>query len=678
MATLIFVGVLASGLAVATGSPVAAAPGDGLAQSSKARYVVDVRAREVRASIDLTITNQQPDQGNTRYYFNEYSIYVPAKATKIRASSNGATLPVSMEPIPDDLGSFASVRFSGLYYGQTRTIRWGYTMPAAPIRSKKSNVRVGDGYAVFGAIGIGDDSTVEVVGPPAMELDASDGAFIKKETGKSVTWTASNIEFAGISLRDPEKYIERTVSIGGADVVIQAFPGDEEWLDFAERNIAEAVPVLERIVGERWPGELDVIREDTSSEATGYAWFDSREREIVVSERLDAPTLYHELTHAWIDHDTTDERWINEGLTEVIAVRVARETGVKHEPRKAPRRMGSAAFPLTEWGFFGQATRRQDDYGYAAAYTAVTAMLEDLDEMQFTALVRDLYLGRTAYDGPEEAGYQGGGAVWGTFFDLAVKHGADPNVDRELKTWALNRGQAKQLAAAKKAKAAYDVIDEADGEWLPPKGLREAMAYWKFEDAATIRDLAGQAAEEAGRFQGSAEEAGLPASTAMRAAYETANVASEYGDVATALAKAAEVTTSVGEASAAVAGFHGPVTEFGELLLRLDARAADARDDLDAGRVEQAAATTAVITARSKWVLVAGIAAWLALISAAYGLFRLSRGVGVRVRARQRARREPHEPDGGSATVEQAEVETPARPGEPQDPEKAVPEGASV
>ncbi|GGU21537.1 hypothetical protein [Nocardioides albus] len=653
----VFIGVLASGLALATASPVAAAPGDGLAASSNARYVVDVKAREVRASIDLTITNQQPDQGNTRYYYNSYWIYVPAKATKIRASSHGATLPVSLEPVPNGPGSFARVGFSGLYYGQTRTISWDYTMPAAPIRSKKSNVRVGDGYAVFEAVGIGDDTTVEVVGPPAMELDASDGVFIQKETGKSVTWTASDVEFAGVSLRDREKNIERTVSIGGTDVVVQAFPGDEAWLDFAERNIAEAVPILERIVGEKWPGELDVIREDTSSEATGYAWFDSSEREIVVSERLDAPTLYHELTHAWTNHDTTDERWINEGLTEVIAARVARETGVKEEPRKTPRRKGPGAFPLTEWGAFSQTNRGTDLYGYAAAYTAVAAMLEDLDDDQFSALVRDLYLGRTAYDGPEEEGYQGGGAVWGTFLDLAVKHGADQNIDRELKTWVLTRGQAKQLAAAKKAKAAYDVIDEADGEWLPPKGLREAMAYWKFQDAATIRDLAGDAAEEAGEFQIAAADAGLPASTAMKAAYETANVASEYGDVAAALAKAGMVTAEVGGVSAAVAGFDGPVTEVGELLLRLDSAAAEARDDLDAGSVEQAAATADVIAARSTWVLIAGIAAWLALISAAYGLFRLSRWIAVRVRARRRARREQRDPDGEAEDVEQAEVE---------------------
>ena len=641
MAVLILLGVLASGMALSAASPAVAAPDGGLAASSNVRYVVDVKAREVRASTELTITNQRPNQGNVRYYFNAYYIYVPAGATKVRASSNGSMLPVDRESIPNDPGTFARVQFPGLYYGQTRTIRWDYTMPGAKIRSKKSDVRVGDGYAVFQAVGVGDDTTVEIVGPSAMEFDASDGPFIRKETGKSVTWTASDIGVVGVSLRDQDKNIERTVSVGDTDVVIQAFPGDEEWLDFAERNVTEAVPVLERIIGETWPGELDVIREDTSSEATGYAWFDSDEREIVVSERLDTLTLYHELTHAWINHDTSVERWVVEGLTEFIAVRAARETGVKHEPRKTPNRKGSEAFPLTEWKS-ERGTR--DGYAYPAAYAAVTAMLEGLDEEQLTALVSDLHQGRTAYDGPEDEGYQDGGAVWGTFRDLAVKHGVDPDVDQLLKTWVLTRGQAKQLAIAKKARASYGAIDEADGGWMPPRGLRDAMAYWNFEDAATIRDLAEDAAEAAGKLQDSADEAGLPASMALREAYETANVASEYGDVATGLTAAADATTEVGEASAAVEGFDGPLTEIGELMLRLDAVASDARSSLDDGETERAVESAELVETRSRWALAVGIVTVLILVGMAYGLVRFVRWTTRRSRARRWKRRRAREP----------------------------------
>ncbi len=80
------------------------------------------------------------------------------------------------------------------------------------------------------------------------------------------------------------------------------------------------------------PGGMDKIREDVSPHVLGHAWFDHAADEIVVSEDLDEATLLHELTHAWLNPDRLQERWLEEGLTEVVAYRAVEALGGASEP----------------------------------------------------------------------------------------------------------------------------------------------------------------------------------------------------------------------------------------------------------------------------------------------------------------------------------------------------------
>ena len=82
------------------GAPPASAD-DGLATSATSRYVLDAKATTVEATIDLDLRNVAPDQGNTFYFYNAFSVPVPAGAEKVRARSNGSSLPVDLRSTED-------------------------------------------------------------------------------------------------------------------------------------------------------------------------------------------------------------------------------------------------------------------------------------------------------------------------------------------------------------------------------------------------------------------------------------------------------------------------------------------------------------------------------------------------------------------------------------------------
>lgn len=664
-AGLFVLAALSAGL-VMTGPSATAAPNDGVAETSRTRYVLDEKKRTVRVKTDITVTNQQASTATTYYFLTGHAIPIPAGAERIKATSNGSKLAVSTEKVKGTGLKVASVSFPDLHYGKSRTITWTYELPGAPVRAKKNNIRIGDGYAVFPVLGVGDDDsvTVEIVLPKSMEFSSSVPGFKKTTKGDRTTWKASGdfIE-GGVSARDPKAFDEQRITIGDNRVSLQSFPGDEEWLEFAEKQVRAGLPVLEKTIGAEWPGGLDAVREDVSSEALGYAWFDEDAKEIVVSEDLDSVVLFHEMTHAWINPNTVNGRWLSEGLTEVVAQRAAEEVGAEGQKYGKAKRGSKEAFALLDWDAVGRdVTAEVDAYGYPAAYAAVSAMVSDLSDEELTAVVADVYRGRTAYDRPDDEPH--GVTDWRRFLDLVQLHDPDASAEKSLRRWVLPRAEAKELSQRAQARKTYAAADRANGVWLPPEGLRRAMASWAFDDAATVAGLLEGADAGARELQAAAKAAGVPVSAAAREAYESADLADEYRSLATSLPRAAEVTTEVGAATAAVEGVQNPVTELGELVLLLDLGVASARADLDDGHLQDAAATAAGVQKRAGWAFVAGLVALVLLAVAAYAVFRLFWSPSAR---RRRAERR--------ASRAQARASRPATPVQPVQPVQPIQPG---
>ncbi|SEE94772.1 hypothetical protein [Ruania alba] len=592
-----------------TATPAAAT--SGLTEETHARFVVTENGT-VTAEVTTTIANVTPDEGSRYYYFDEYSIAVPASAAEVQATSGGSSLTVRIsedEEYPDQLWAHAS--FAPLRYGQSRTIEWTYTIEGAPLRSEQST-RVGPGYAMFPAQASGDEGavSVEVVAPRSLDFNATID-FESERQGDTNVYRSEEYSdgwgvWSAVSLRDPDQAETAEVPLDGVvPLTVHSLPGDEEWRDFAVGRIATGVPVLEELLGAPWPADVQVVREDISPHVIGYAWFDSVGNEIVVGEELDEVTLYHELGHAWFNAPEFSSRWLREGLTEATAYRAVALLGGESTPPEAPDRSGDGSLPLIEWTEDHQRTET-DDYGYPASYTAVQAFLGDLDNAQFSAVIAAAYDGESAYEQPG-SGENHGPVDWRRFLDLAAERGGVDGTGA-YRRWVVTEEQGELLDARAAARERYASIDETDGAWQPPLGLRTEMTDWDFDAAEGTFPLLEPAAEDAAAVQRAAADTGLDVPEAVRSAYEEAESEEDYAALEATLPQAATVIGQVAEVTEIVTTEGDPFTELGEALVQADRTVASAGAALTAGELDRAQTLADTASERAGWAMWLGVA----------------------------------------------------------------------
>ncbi len=635
------------GIGSLAAAPTASAiPDDGLIETTDTRYEVDGEG-PIEVTVTATIQNDKPDSGSYYYFWNSYGVPVPESATDIVATSGGSRLSLSTEAADDPTYSISVASFGSLMYGQKRTIVWTYTIPGDPIRSD-SYTRVGPGYATFAVVGSGDDGNVsiEIVTPRSMTFDSTWDGFTSSDDGDTRVHRSTESQddygtVAYVSVRDPDQADTSQVTAGEDTLTLSSFPGDEDWTDFVTTQVTEGLPLLEETIGQPWPGGVDTIRKDVSPEVLGYAWFDPGSGEIVVPEDLDAALLMHELSHAWLNDQSMKGRWLYEGLAEFVGQRVAAETSGEQTTYDRPNPDGRDAIPLTSWSEveLTDGTSDAETYGYSASYTAMVELLGDLDDDALAALIAAAYAGESAYAGPD-GDVESQRTNWQRFLDLAEAHGVD-DADDTYRTWVVDDDQAQLLDEREPALASYLAVDEADGAWVPPLGLRTAMTDWSFDDATSIAATLGSEgdavaadalASTAAEVQDAAATADLEVPAAVQDRYEDADSAEDYAALATFLPQAVEVVGNVGEASAAAGAEGNPFVELGQRILSVDASAADARESLADGDLDAAGAAADSALDRAGYAPWLGGGVLVALLGALAGL------VVVVVRARRRPR----------------------------------------
>ena len=635
--------------AVLVGQPALA--DEGLATAGRSRYVLNPATTTVTATVTIDLRNTTASSGGYFYYYDGFTVPVPAGAEKLQARSGGSTLSVSLKRTGDPSTRLARISFPELLYGRTRTITLTFSVPGEKPRSKDST-RVGPGYASFAVYGVGDAgrNTVEVVAPTTMTFDATSDDFRSTEQGTNTihTSTASSAgggSWAVVSLRDPARTDERAVKVHGVSLLLDGFQDDPRWSRFVSREVTTGIPALERLVGAPWPGGLERIREDASPSLRGYdGWFDPTDDEIVIGEQLDADLVLHELSHAWVSDERFDQRWISEGLAQVLAERAVKATGgtPATHPKVSP---GSAhAVALNAWG--GSASSRSgavDTYAYPAAYTVTRDLLRSLDDAQLSAVLSAAIRGERAYDPAGTKDANGGRTDWRRWLDLLQSRAAVSDAPQLLQRWVLTKAERAMLAPRAAARSAYATLDRADGAWLPPEGLRDAMTAWDFTRAATVRDEVAGLGAAATAVQVAAVRAGLRVPDAVRASYEGADQPEQYAALAASLPQAAAAVTAVGTAQRAAQHDRDPVSALGATLLGVDGRADEAATLLDQGQYAQASAAADDVTSRVDRALLVGLALpVLLLLLLAGGLLwgRRLRVGRARRRAEQQAARE--------------------------------------
>ena len=611
-------GALASLALVATSVVAGAAPAtadDGLSTGSSSRYVLDAEDTTVEATITLDLSNTTTDSRDGYYtYYDTYAVPVPAGAEEVRATSSGRPLDVDLQRTDDPSTRLARMSFPELRSGRSRKITLTFQVPGEKPRSPDST-RVGPGYATFAVYGLGDPgrNVVEAVAPVSMTFDSTSEEFSTDQQGDSVTYRVDSEDAEGfwavVSFRDPDAADERSVDAAGTSFVLAGFKDDPEWADFVDGRVKSGIPALERLVGTPWPGGLQRVREDASPSLRGYdGWFDPTDDEIVIGERLDDDLILHELSHAWLSGDRFEERWIYEGLAQVVADRAVRR--IKGDPADHPpvSRRGDDAVALNAWD--GSADTRSTDvdgYAYPAAFTATSALLGDLDDEDFARVLASAITGERAYDPVGTSPPGGSRTSWSRWLDLVEDRGGVEDAPSVFTRWVLTPEQVTELAPRKAARTAYRAVDDGDGAWLPPEGLRDAMTRWDFDRAEQVLPEVASLGEPVRATQRAAAEAGLEVPAVVRAAYEGADAQEEYAALATSLPRAAGVITDVGDAARVAAAEHDPVTGLGESLLRVDQTSREATALLEAGDFDGAAVAADRASTRAAIALLVGV-----------------------------------------------------------------------
>ena len=580
---------------------------EGLATGATSRYVLDPKATTVEGTVTIDLRNVTPNQGSFYYFYDAFGVPVPAGAENVRARSGGGSLPVSLRATEDPSTKLARISFPNLLYGRSRNIVLTFDVPGEKPRSKDST-RVGPGYATFAVYGVGDAgrNTVEVVAPSSMTFDATNDQFTSEEQGSTTTHTTTATDSEGgswavVSLRDPEQADEKPVDVDGVPLLLNGFKDDPRWADFVAEQVTVGLPALEELVGTPWPGGLERIREDASPSLRGYdGWFDPSDDEIVIGEQFDADLIFHELSHAWLSGERFDQRWVSEGLAQVLAERTVLATGGDPARHPSVSRRSDDAVALNDWE--GNASSRSADvdaYAYPAAYAATRALLADLEGEELADVVGAGLRGERAYDPAGTKDTDGGRTSWSRWLDLLESRGGVTDAPDVFSRWVLTSEQRAQLAPRKEARAAYATIDEADGEWLPPEGLRDAMTAWDFDRASSVRGKIEGLDEAARSVQDAAATAGVDVPAPVREAYEKAEQDEQYVALATALPKAAAAVPPVAQAERAAAEDLDPVSALGATVLGVEDRAVQAATALDDGRYDEARALAVEANDRS-------------------------------------------------------------------------------
>ena len=328
---------------------------------------------------------------------------------------------------------------------------------------------------------------------------------------------------------------------------------------------------------------------------------------------------------------------MSEGLAQVLAERAVEATGGTPFAHPKVSRSSKEALALNTWGSSaGGRSDDADDYAYPAAYAATKDLVADLDDAQLAEVLGAGIRGERAYDPVGTKDADGGRTSWSRWLDLLETRAGVDDAAEVFRRWALTGKQRAQLAPRAEARAAYATVDEADGAWLPPEGLRDAMTAWDFDRADAVRTKVAGLGAAALAVQDAAKAAGVEVPASVRQSYEKAEHDEQYTALAASLPAAATAVTAVGAAEKASAQDRDPLSALGATLLGVDDRAATAGALLDEGKYAEATSAADDATSRSGNAMLVGLALPLLILLLVAGAALWSRAF-VRARARQRA-----------------------------------------
>lgn len=580
-----------------------------LRTESEITYTANVDEGSLDLESRLVLTNLTPDvrEGDTitRFFYREIRITVPVTVENFRASSGGQQLSHTLRPGGDENeGLFLSAVVDlgrQLAYQETMEILLEYEIPGDPPRSE-TTFRINPAYIDFAVFGWGDPGlvTVNVVTPNDFAIEFTDSEWddIRSVEGSTIHTVASIDELEDFVIRvkgyNDSALVRELREVGGAQILIGAWPGDSEWSALVSDTVASGLPVLIENIGLPWRLEDPLpVNESADVALAGYGgWYIQGEQLVELSEWAEPHVVLHELSHVWFNQDLFRGRWINEGLAEVYSRRAAVDAGLA-EAGELRLDMGPIdtveVGPLNTWVIPDRARldteqiRASEEYGYDASQWVVQELTDEIgfEAMSgiFTAADRDLI----AYRGAPPPERVDPADDWRRLLDLLEELG-DSAVARDLFTRYITD---EKLTFRYETRGEYShLVDEGRG-WLPPFYVREPMSTWDFEMATSRIAEARNVLDTRFQVEENLVRLGLTPAGTLEDAYESAT--DTLGDVQSLADGLVETTDTVVEAAGVVDADRNFLMEVGLFGSDLEAEYQEALDRLEAEDLDAAA-----------------------------------------------------------------------------------------
>lgn len=488
--------------------------------SAEYRYRVDPVLGQVDVTIDLSVTADKPNRttstGYFQYYFDGTFLAVPAEVGDLQVTDGaGRALDYEIDDSVTDVIQLQIDFRRNLFYRQTTEVVISFTLPGGAARGDELT-RVNGAYAGFQAWVDPrlEAASLAVITPPG---------FVDRSTG-SETFGASErregpdgpehwfviedvdpeFQWASVSLARDESLVTTEFDVdvdediedrGRVSFDVLAWPGDQQWTEFVTDNLDTGLPLLADEIGLPWPLDRDLtVIESYDPYLNGYAgWYDVRSAEIEIGDELDTHVMFHELSHVWFNGSLFDERWITEGLADEFGASVVEALGEERPtpPRTSPS--NASAVPLNRWS---DQTEDVDEetWAYGASWTVTRAMADIVGLDVLAEAAKAAAADHIAYVGDDEPETESRTRDWHLYLDLIENQGevTDDQIVDLFEEWVVASREAEVLADRSSSRARYFALDDAGDGWAPPLAVRRAMARWRFDDADTLIDDAGE------------------------------------------------------------------------------------------------------------------------------------------------------------------------------------------
>lgn len=398
--------------------------------------------------------------------------------------------------------------------GGNVNLQVAYTIDAAidqnESRASQTPARVGEGYLYFCMVGQDTDIglvRVEIVGKDRFKLTQSGTVMEPTAKGLKSTRSVEPSEHFTCVEGTVDANLATSSFVGPAEreILLQAWPEADNWLDAAEANAEPTLDAIHAFLGHDIPGEGPVvIRQAPPRSLGGYASAHDTPGIVQLDESAGVDGAEHELAHAWFGTDNFIELWLREGMAEWTATAMAGQTCPA-----APA--GQSGLDLSDWQVLRPTADAETidqviaDQG-AAACGIVSAVAERMSEEQWREVIGSLLDGEAKYVG-------NGGTIAASSTRVDFREWLDAVDERGLvpagqgdPAFAANLDDLDfaqslladygvptdplELEKRSEARARYHQFLLDAAPLGAPLSVREAMDNWLFDDAMSNLDKA--------------------------------------------------------------------------------------------------------------------------------------------------------------------------------------------